>query len=87
MNTEMKMSVHLPSCYAGILDLLHEDPKLSFLLTPQSNYTKTKAAPLWFEQLKCDNSMHIPYETKPSSAQINYFVKTNVLHNVNPLAY
>jgi hypothetical protein len=61
-------SIHSPSCYAGILDLLHKDPKFSFLLTPQANYTETEAAPLWLEQLKCDNRTHTPYEIKLSPA-------------------
>lgn len=61
-------SVHSPSRYASILDLLHKDPELPFLLAPQANYTKTKAAPLWLEQLQCDNSMHTSYKTKLPSA-------------------
>jgi hypothetical protein len=61
-------SIHSPPCYASILDLLYEDAKLSFLLTPQANYAKTKAAPLWLEQLKCDNHMYTPYGTKLLSA-------------------
>lgn len=53
-------SVHSPSCYASILDLLHKDPKLSLFLTPQADYTKTEAASFWLEQLKCDNRTHTP---------------------------
>jgi hypothetical protein len=54
-------SIHSPSCYASILDLLHEDPKLSFLLTPQANYTETQTAPFWLEQLEHDNPTYMIY--------------------------
>jgi hypothetical protein len=68
IHIKTERSIHSPSCYASVLDLLHEDPKLSSLLTPQANYAKTKAAPLWLEQLKCDNHTYPPYATKLLSA-------------------
>jgi hypothetical protein len=54
------ISKYLPSCYACILDLLHEDAKFPFLFAPQADHTETKAAPFWFEQLECNNGTHTP---------------------------
>jgi hypothetical protein len=54
------ISTHSPSCYACILHLLHKDTKLPLFFTPQADYTKTKAAPFWLEQLKCNNRTHKP---------------------------
>lgn len=77
---KQKKIIHSPPRYARILDLLHKDPKLSFLFTAQANYTETQTASFRLEQLKRDNPTHSMWNQITSTSKTAILSKYMYLH-------